>query len=352
MLDFFNNNYTMIIVVLGTVLLGVASGTIGTISILQKKALLGDALSHATLPGVVLAFMFTGYKDIEILLFGAIIAAFVSVVLMDVMIKYTKVKNDAALALVLAGFFGLGQVFLVSVQSSGNASQAGLDKFIFGQAATILRSDVYLLGVIALAMVILLLLFWKEIKHYVFNHEHFQTLGFSSKIMNILILSLIIIVVVIGIRTVGVILMSALLVAPGVAARQWTNKLSINVFLAGIFGLISGALGAYISAVNSAFPTGPIVVVFLSFFVVISILFSPKRGLVYQLIQEKKYREKMIKYKPLIHLYSGNEISLLSDDDISFLNDQQLVFWNDDGASISKNGMEILKSLLGGGSRR
>lgn len=350
MYEFFANNYTLIIVVFGTMLLGIAAGAIGTITILRRQALIGDALSHATLPGVVLAFMLTGQKEIWVLLIGAAAAATLSIILITVIQKYTKIKNDASLALILSGFFGFGQVLLVVVQGSGNASQAGLNKFIFGQAATILRSDLYFLGIIAVGILFLLFLFWKEIKHFIFNKEHFETLGFSSKIINSLILFLTILVVVIGIRSVGVILMSALMVSPGVASRQWSDKLSINVILASIFGMIAGALGAYVSAINASLPTGPVVVIFLSIIVMVSLLFAPKRGIIYQTRKNKSYQSKLIKYKSLVHIYSGNKLSLLSANQLDMLYEEKLIIDEDNTILITTNGLTLLKQLLGGKS--
>lgn len=347
--NFFSENYTLIIVVIGTMLLGVASGAIGTITILRKQALIGDVLSHATLPGVVVAFMLTGQKEIWVLLVGAAVAAVIAMTLITFIKKYTKVKYDASLALILSGFFGFGQVLMVFVQSSGNAAQAGLDKFIFGQAATIIRSDVFLLAFISIAIVLIMAIFWKEIKHFVFNQEHFETLGFSSFIINTLIMALVIIVVVVGIRNVGVILMSALLIAPGVASRQWSNKLSMNVFIASIFGMISGALGAYISARQANLPTGPVVVIVLSVFVIISLMFAPKRGMVYQFINNAKYKKKMILYKPLIHLFAGNSIDILKSEEIDMLKENQLITYIEDQVEITEKGQIILGQLLGGG---
>ncbi len=348
MSDFISINYTLIIVVLGTMILGISAGAIGTISILRRQALIGDALSHATLPGVVLAFILTGQKDIWVLLCGAAIAAVVSVSLIALIQKYTKIKNDASLALILSGFFGFGQVLLVFVQRSGNASQAGLNKFIFGQAATILRADVLFLGIVSLLIILLMLLFWKEIKHFVFNKEHFQTLGFSSILLNTLILSLTILVVVIGIRSVGVILMSALMISPGVASRQWSDKLSVNVILASLFGLISGALGAYISAIKASLPTGPVVVIVLSIIVIISLFFSPKRGIIYQARRNSTYKKTLIKYKPLVHIYSGNDLSILTSTELDFLVKENLIEGKDDIIKITTDGTQLLKYLLGG----
>jgi len=144
--DFIAQNYTMLVVIAGTMFLGLASGAIGTISTLRKQALIGDALSHATLPGVVLAFILVGHKSISILLLGAFVSSIFAMMLLTLIKKYSKIKIDAIMALILSSFFGIGQVFLVYVQRTGDAAQAGLNKFIFGQAATRIKLMLLLLA--------------------------------------------------------------------------------------------------------------------------------------------------------------------------------------------------------------
>lgn len=315
MLNFIRENYTLFIVILGTAILGLSNGALGVFNILRKNALVGDALSHATLPGVVLAFILTQNKSMEILLIGAAISAVLAMFLLNLIKKYSKIKNDAALALILSSFFGLGQVFLIVVQNSGNAAQAGLNRLIFGQAATMLIKDILIMGIASILIIVLILLFWKELKLFIFNDEYFQSLGYSRKVMNSLITIMTVTIVVISIRTVGVILMSALLIAPGVSARLWSNKLNYNVIIASVIGLVSGVLGTILSANQTNLPTGPIVVIVLSFFVLSSLLFSPKKGLIKSKLDIYKHNKLLKDYKPLIHLYSGNEIKI---EDLNF----------------------------------
>lgn len=346
--DFIAQNYTMLVVIAGTMFLGLASGAIGTISTLRKQALIGDALSHATLPGVVLAFILVGHKSISILLLGAFVSSIFAMMLLTLIKKYSKIKIDAIMALILSSFFGIGQVFLVYVQRTGDAAQAGLNKFIFGQAATMITVDAIIVSIVAFFVLAMIFLFWKAIKLYIFNQEHYQSLGFSPKLMNTLLSILVVIVVVIGIRMVGVILMSALLIIPGVASRQWSNKLSVNVSLAAFFGMISGLFGTYFSANQANLPTGPVVVLFLSVIMIVSLFFAPKRGLLFQSIRQKEYRKKLIKYKPLIHLYAQNPADMLKESDLTELKKQSLISSQENKVIITPLGLSLVRTLLGG----
>lgn len=344
MLNWFLENYTLIVVAIGASILGLVSGILGVLNILRKQSLVGDALSHATLPGVVLAFLLTNTRNISVLLIGAAISAFIAMFILNIISKYSKIKIDASLSLILASFFGLGQVLLQIAQGRGSGA-AGLKKFIFGQAATMLIDDVYLISFISLFVLILIFVFWKEFKLFIFNEEFYQSLGFSKKITNILLTLMTVIVVVIGIRTVGVILMSALMIAPGVAARQWSNKLSINALLAAIFGLISGALGAIISANKSNLPTGPVIVVSLSVFVIISLFFSPKRGLIQKSLSANHHKKELFKYKSLIDIYNNKPKE--NDYDYSnYINENYLTF-DKNKPMLTDKGIEKVKKLLG-----
>src|SRR5690554_2585947 len=167
MADWIAQNYVIVIITIGTMLLGLVTGILGMFNILRKQALTGDALSHAALPVIVLPFMVTQTKNLGILLIGAAMAAIIAMVLLELIKKYSKIKYDASLALILSSFFGLGQILLLIVQGWGDSSAAGLNSFIFGQAATMLISDVYLIGVISIIVLLLILVLWKEFKLFV-----------------------------------------------------------------------------------------------------------------------------------------------------------------------------------------
>ena len=287
-------SYTTQMVLLGTALLGLASGIAGTFAVLRKESLIGDGLSHAALPGVVIAFLLTGIKDIEVLIAGAALSSITAAWLITITVENSKIKFDGALATILSAFFGLGMVLLTYVQSLNNAGQAGLSKFIFGQAATILARDVYITSAAALIIIVLTALFWKELKLISFDVEYAKTLQISVTFTLILYRSLLIMTIIIGIQSVGAILISSLLIAPAVGARQWTNKLGTMCILAGFFGMVSAIGGTIWSTTVQKLPTGPAIIVILSVIVLLSLIFAPNRGILWQYRKNKQSKRALL----------------------------------------------------------
>ena len=287
-------SYTTQIVLLGTALLGLASGIAGTFAVLRKESLIGDGLSHAALPGVVIAFLLTGIKDIEVLIIGAALSSITAAWLITITIENSKIKFDGALATILSAFFGLGMVLLTYLQSLNNAGQAGLSKFIFGQAATILARDVYITSAAALIIIVLTALFWKELKLISFDVEYAKTLQIPVTFTLILYRSLLIMTIIIGIQSVGAILISSLLIAPAVGARQWTNKLGTMCILAGFFGMVSAIGGTIWSTSVQKLPTGPAIIVILSVIVLLSLIFAPNRGILWQYRRNKQSKQALL----------------------------------------------------------
>ena len=287
-------SYTTQMVLLGTALLGLASGIAGTFAVLRKDSLIGDGLSHAALPGVVIAFLLTGIKDIEVLIAGSALSSITAAWLITITVENSKIKFDGALATILSAFFGLGMVLLTYVQSLNNAGQAGLSKFIFGQAATILARDVYITSAAALIIIVLTALFWKELKLISFDVEYAKTLQIPVTFTLILYRSLLIMTIIIGIQSVGAILISSLLIAPAVGARQWTNKLGTMCILAGFFGMISAIGGTIWSTTVQKLPTGPAIIVILSVIVLLSLIFAPNRGILWQYRKNKQSKRALL----------------------------------------------------------
>lgn len=296
-------DYTLQIVSLGSALLGIISGVLGSFAVIRKQSLLGDAVSHSALPGIALAFILTGTKNTEILLLGALVSGLISTFIIINISKYSKVKFDSALALILSVFFGGGLVLLTYIQKIPNANQAGLEKFIFGQASTLLLRDVKIIAILGTILLLFVILFWKEFKIVSFDIDFAESLGFDTKKINILLFAMIVTSIIIGLQTVGVILMSAMLTAPGVAARQWTDKLHIMVILSAIFGAISGIGGTIISSLVSKLPTGPMIVVIISIIVIVSLTLAPNRGLIWRYIRQKKNQESISEDQVLVNLY-------------------------------------------------
>lgn len=302
-LELIMTDYTLQIVSLGSALLGIISGVLGSFAVIRKESLLGDAVSHAALPGIALAFIFTGTKNTEILLLGALISGLLSTFIIMGIDKYSKIKFDSALALILSVFFGGGLVLLTHIQKIPNANQAGLEKFIFGQASTLLLRDVKIIGILGLILLSLVLVFWKEFKIVSFDVDFAESLGFDTKKINMLLFTMIVTSIIIGLQTVGVILMSAMLVAPAVAARQWTDKLHVMVILSAIFGAISGIGGTIVSSLVSKLPTGPMIVVIVSTIVIISLTLAPNRGLIWKYIRDRKNQMEIGEDQVLVNLY-------------------------------------------------
>lgn len=297
------SDYTLRTITLGTAILGAVTGMLGSFAVLRKQSLLGDAISHAALPGIAIAFLITGAKDSNTLLLGALVSGLIGTFWIRGIIKKTHLKSDTALGLILSLFFGFGMLLLTFIQKQPNANQAGLDKYLFGQAATLVESDVWLMAIVTGLCLFVLLLFWKEFKILLFDADYTKTLGFNTKVIDILITSFIVLAIVLGLQTVGVVLMSAMLLAPAAAARQWTNSLSKMVLLAAIFGAFSGVFGTAISASQTNLSTGPVIVLVASIFVVFSFVFSPSRGLLFKQIRFIKNRRDLELHKTLAFMY-------------------------------------------------
>ncbi|MGO2103301.1 MAG: metal ABC transporter permease [Psychroflexus halocasei] len=304
--EYFNlvfSDYTLRTITLGTAVLGAVCGMLGSFAVLRKQSLLGDAISHAALPGIALAFILTGVKDSNLLLIGALISGLIGTFWIKSIVKKTRLKNDTALGLILSLFFGFGMLLLTFIQKMPNANQAGLDKYLFGQAATLVESDVWVMTAVTSVSLIVLLLFWKELKVLLFDPDYTETLGFNTRFLDILITVFIVLAIVLGLQTVGVVLMSAMLLAPAAAARQWTNNLSTMIIIASIFGAFSGVFGTAISASQDNLSTGPVIVLVAATFVLFSFIFSPGRGILFRQIRFHRNRKELNLKKTLTFMY-------------------------------------------------
>ena len=296
-------DYTLRTVALGSATLGIVSGTLGAFAVLRKQSLLGDAISHAALPGVVLAFLLTRSKAPLVLIVGAAIAGWLGTLWMMNITRHTRIKQDTAIGLVLSVFFGLGLMLLTFTQRLPDARQAGLDKFLFGQAAALLERDVITMAALGGIALFVVALFWKEFKLLSFDPEYGASLGFPMGILDILLTSLLVLAIVIGLQAVGVVLMSAMVVAPAAAARQWTDRLGVMVLLSAVFGALAGVSGALISSLAAGLSTGPTVVLAASLIVFISFLLAPNRGLFWKWVRRLHNRRNLRLEAVLVDLY-------------------------------------------------
>lgn len=296
-------DYTIQTVIMGAVLLGISSGVLGSFAVLRQQSLLGDTLAHAALPGVCLGFLVAGSRNLGSLLGGALFTGTLAALMVMVLLRRSRLKTDAALGIVLSLFFAWGVVMLTFIQGQSNASQGGLDAFLFGQAAAILRSDLWVMGAITLLALSLVTVFWKEFKLITFDPLFAGSLGLPVRVLEALLTAMIAFAVVIGLQMVGVVLMAAMVIAPAVAARQWTHRLETMVVLSALFGATGGIIGALISATRRGLATGPLIILAMSALVLVSLLVSPERGLLWDMWQRTRYRRSLKGKQVLTTLY-------------------------------------------------
>jgi len=294
-------------VLLGSLLLGAGAGAIGTFALLRRQALLGDALAHATLPGVCLAFLVTGSKHPLALLTGASITGWLGTRTVRAITQHTRIREDAALALVLSVYFGAGIVLLTRIQRTGEAAQAGLDKFLFGQAASLVQADVWVLTGVTLTLLAAVVIAFKEFRLLSFDEGFARALGWPVGVLEGLLATLITLTVTVGLQLVGVVLMAALLVTPGAAARCWTDRLPRMLLLASVFGAVSGVLGASVSLLAPRMPTGPWTVVAVSTIFAISLLGAPRRGVLARAWRRRRLQSRTTEENALASLWRFGE---------------------------------------------
>lgn len=291
----------------GTTLLGMISGVLGSFAYLRKRGLMGDVLAHAALPGICIAFIITGSKHSLTFLIGAAVTGLLASLMINFIVRYSRIKEDTALGLVLSLFFGIGIVMLTQIQHNHYGNQSGLDQFLFGQAASMVESDLIAMGTVAIILLILCFLLFKEFKLLCFDASFANSLGFPVKKLDFLLMLLLVITVVAGLQAAGVVLMAALLITPAASARYWTEKLNHLVILSGVIGAICGVLGTFISSLGYHLSTGPLIVLAASSIFFISMIFGPKRGLFQKWIRFLQTKRKVEREQGLLYLYEWME---------------------------------------------
>ena len=290
--------YNTTIVVIAATMLGIAGGIVGTFALLRKRSLMADALSHATLPGICLAFIGAttlgmAGRSLPVLLVGAAITGVVGVLLITLIIRHTRLAEDAAIGVVLSVFFGIGVVLLSYIQSMPTGTQGGLARFIYGQTAAMSRFDAGLMASIAGVAVVAAVLLLKEFAIVCFNDDYASVSGWPVLAIDLLMMALIVLVTVSGIQAVGLILVVAILIIPAAAARFWTDRLRTMVIIAGLIGAASGYLGAVTSALLPRKPAGSVIVLVAGLIFVASMLLSPRRGVLATTARRARLRSKI-----------------------------------------------------------
>lgn len=298
------------IVLMGTVLLTSGAALIGTMNYVRKRALIGDVISHALLPGVVLSYMVSESKTLWVLLPGAFIAGWCALQVQHWLKRFARMQEDAIQATLLTVFFGFGLVLLSYVQQSGSGTQAGLDKFLFGNAAALLQEDLYALGLVAATLVVCLVLFFRPLLVYCFDPAFAAATGLPVRLLEHLLSALTVAAVVLGMQAVGVVLMAALLISPAAAARYWTDRMVPMLLLAVVFGVLSSLGGVWISASFISMPTGPWMVVCMSIFALGSALVAPGKGILAEHLRKKRQATRIAEENILKALVHARTLSL------------------------------------------
>ncbi len=281
----FTAGFNAAVVVASASLLGVAAGIVGAFALLRKRALMGDALAHATLPGIAAAFITAALlggqgRRLEVLLLGAAVSGVLGVLCVQLIVRHTRLREDAAIGIVLSCFFGLGVVLLSAIQSMSVGDQGGLASFIYGQTAAMLPRDAVLTGVVALLALIAAALLIKEFTLVCFNDEFASVQGWPVARIDVLMMALVVVVTVAGLQAVGLLLIVALLIIPPAAARFWTDRVRTLVILSAILGGLSAYMGATASALLPRLPAGAVIVLTAGVVFAFSMLAAPARGLV------------------------------------------------------------------------
>ncbi|WP_185984587.1 metal ABC transporter permease [Aureimonas mangrovi] len=297
------SDYTVRNVALGAAFLGTISGVLGTFAVLRRQSLLGDALSHAALPGICIGFILAGGRSFGATLLGALASGALAALAVLVLTRGSRLKTDAALGITLSVFFAAGVVLLTHIQAGGNASQGGLESFLFGQAAAILRSDLWIMGGVTLGALALVAALWKEFKLVTFDPVFAATLGLPVVALEVALTVMIALAVVVGLQMVGVILMAAMVIAPAAAARQWSRSLGGMVISAALVGIASGVFGAVLSATGRGLATGPLIVLAASTIVLAAIMLAPGRGIVWSFLRQRAQSRQLRGRQVLTTLY-------------------------------------------------
>lgn len=303
------------VVLIGTMLLGIASAVVGSFAVLRKQSLVGDAVAHAALPGVCVAYFVIGERNFAAFLVGALVFGVLAASFVTFVKAWTRVKEDAAIGLAIGGFFGLGIVLSRVIQNQPAGNRAGLDSFIFGKAASMVAGDAKLILAVAAAILAATLLFYKEFKLLCFDRDFATGQGWPTVLLDLFLMALVCLCTVVGLPAVGVVLMVALLIIPAVAARFWTNRLGVMLVIAAAFGGASGLFGTILSAtvptpagaLSRGWPTGPLIVLTAAFIFIVSLLCAPRRGLIADLARRYLLRRRIAVQNLLRDVYETIE---------------------------------------------
>ncbi|GAB4147829.1 MAG: metal ABC transporter permease [Planctomycetaceae bacterium] len=295
--------YNALIVLLGTGILGACAGMVGTFAVLRQRALVGDALAHAALPGVCVAFLIVGERNLPAMLLGAFFAGILGISIITGLRRGTRLKDDAAIGIVLSVFYGGGIALSRFIQNqTTGGSRAGLESYILGKTSGMITSDVYWIAGAAIFSLVFVLLFYKEFKVVAFDPGFAAGQGWPAFFLDLMLMALVAVTVVIGLPAVGVILVAALLIIPASAARFWTDRLGVMLVLAAVIGAGSASVGTWVSS-QFGWAAGPSIVLAGTGLFLVSMMFSPQKGVVWRGISGWGAHRRVSRETLLRHVY-------------------------------------------------
>lgn len=297
-LNDFWGTYSFRIMSIGSILVGLFAGALGSILYVRKQSLVSDVVGHSAIAGIVGAFVIASIlgadgQSILILTIGATVSGLLAVATTNIIAEKSKVGIEAAMAISLACYYGGGMVALRLLSFSSFSGRSGISQYLFGNAATMRKIDVITVAILGTIAILVVLLFWKEIALFTFDPVGANAAGFSGNVLGIVVTTCTTVGIVIGVKSVGVILMVAFAIIPAAAARQWTDDLRVLVAVAGAIGAISGGLGSYFAVSFGKVPTGPVIVVILSLVLAVSLIFSPHRSLLAYQYRRRKHLQNL-----------------------------------------------------------
>ena len=295
---------------LGSMLLGITCGMLGSFIVVRKMALVGDALSHAVLPGVAIGFLWNMSKDPVAIFIGATVAGLLGTVVVRLITDTTRLKDDTALGLVLATFFAVGICLLTMIQRLPTGNKSGIDKFLFGQAAAMGPGDIKLMAVVTALTLVVILLFYKEFLVTSFDPGFARAAGLPAQAAHYALMLLLAFAIVIALQAVGVVLVSAMLITPAAAAYLLTDRLHHMLWLSSLFGLLAGALGSFVSFLGPNFPTGPFMVLAATSVFALAFLFGPRHGVINRWLRQRSRSARIQRentLKSIYHVLEGRD---------------------------------------------
>lgn len=301
------SDYNTRVVLCGTALLGIAAGLTGVYLLLRKRALLGDAISHATLPGVAAVFLWTitaGIpKTLSLLLIGAALSGALGALTVLALRYWLRIREDAALGIVLSVFFGAGVGLTGIVLRVPGGNAAGLESFIYGKAASMTISDAWLSGSLALGVLAVIVALSKELKILCFDIELARSQGWPVLALDLLLVALVVTVTIIGLQAVGLILIIALLIVPAASARFWSHDLRAILLISATVGGFSCGFGTLLSASVEKLPSGATIVLVACACFLASFLFGRERGQIWQVARSWNLRRQQQQQHLLRSMY-------------------------------------------------